>query len=263
MRRSRVEVENAIRKAAAQVADAVREPSATSRPIRNSTRNVGDVGAHVAMGQGLFAELIEGATSPFENIDDFPGLNAKFLGEFTERDGSKLAGMIVESTRAFLDVSQKYTDDHVVNFHFRGKLAMTDFMSYALYHVLAHSYEIAMATGKPNPIDRSTACLTMPFFKAVAPMVVDPGPARGLQACIEIRVRKCEKFAFEFRDGNVAVLQPPPRKVDCYLSADPVDLFLTATGLVSHWRGISKGGLFSWGKRPWLALRLTKLLRAP
>jgi len=259
----RVEVENAITTAAAQIANAVREPSVTGRPIRNSTRNVGDVGAHVAMGQGLFADLIQGATSPFEAIDDFPGLNQQFLSEFTERDGAKLAEMIVESTQSFLDVSHKYPDDHVVNFHFRGKLGMTDFMSYALYHVLAHSYEIAMATGKPNPIDGRTACLTMPFFKAVAPMVVNPDAARGLQACIEIRVRKCDRFAFDFRDGGVTVLQPSPSKVDCYLSADPVDLFLTATGLVSQWRGISKGGLFSWGKRPWLALRLTKLLRAP
>jgi hypothetical protein len=64
-------------------------------------------------------------------------------------------------------------------------------------------------------------------------------------------------------DGEAVVETIPSRRVDCYISADPVAFFLVATGLESHWRLIARGKLMTWGRRPWLAVRLPTLFVVP
>lgn len=55
----------------------------------------------------------------------------------------------------------------------------------------------------------------------------------------------------------------PSRRVDCHISADPVAFFLLGSGLASQWPLIARGKLMTWGRKPWLALKLASLFVSP
>ncbi len=76
-------------------------------------------------------------------------------------------------------------------------------------------------------------------------------------------VQRGSRFAVTVIDGEAVVETIPSRRVDCYISADLVTFFLVATGLESQWRLVARAKLMTWGRRPWLAVRLPTLFVVP
>jgi len=258
-----MQVRKAIQSAAADLAGVVASLDSTEGRVPRSERTVGDVAAHVGMGQRFFGQLIQGASSPFVEIHDFAPINEKRLADNKERRGPQLAGEILDGASSFLEISKDVPDDQPINFHFGTTLPMAVFACYVLYHVLVHGYEISLALGRPNPIDADRARLGIYFLKAAAPFVVDAKAAANVRECVEIRIRGGQRFTFKFDDGTLTVHDEPPALVACRLWADPVAFFLVGTGYVNQWRAISKGQMFAWGRKPWVALRLTRLIKGP
>jgi hypothetical protein len=51
--------------------------------------------------------------------------------------------------------------------------------------------------------------------------------------------------------------------VDCRISADPVAFLLVAYGRQAQWRPVLLGRMTAWGRRPWRAFALKRLLVNP
>ena len=66
-----------------------------------------------------------------------------------------------------------------------------------------------------------------------------------------------------FEDGTARFETPGSRRVDCHIGANAAALFLVIWGRQNPWRTILRGGLISWGRRPWLGPKLRQLLRNP
>ena len=51
--------------------------------------------------------------------------------------------------------------------------------------------------------------------------------------------------------------------VDCHISADPVAFLIVAYGRGSQWPPILRGKITAWGRKPWRAFGLMRLLVNP
>ena len=64
--------------------------------------------------------------------------------------------------------------------------------------------------------------------------------------------------------GNEATVEPSPNvPVDCRISAGPVAFLLVAYGRQAQWQPVLLGRITAWGRRPWRAFALQRLLVNP
>ncbi|MGH3886727.1 MAG: SCP2 sterol-binding domain-containing protein [Pseudonocardiaceae bacterium] len=141
------------------------------------------------------------------------------------------------------------------------------------YHLLnetvMHGYDIAHAAGRQWRIEPAHAAMVLgrfivPVFQALGSRaMVNAEKAAGLRATYDVRIRGGDRFHFIFDGGELNVVEPSSRRVDCHISADPVAFLMLAWGRQSQWPAIAKGKLIAWGRRPWLGPQLRGLIRNP
>ncbi|MGH2809934.1 MAG: hypothetical protein ACRDIA_03515 [Actinomycetota bacterium] len=254
----------AIEVVAAEVAGMLRMPGAAEKRIPRSEWTLGQAAAHIALAQTAFAQILKGAESPFGEgrVHDFAPVNAKYLSMFTERDGPTLAGLIEERTLAYLDEVVSLPPDHMVSHHW-GKTRVDQWSSYMLFHLLMHGCAMAKAVKRPPPVRPEYAPLLVPFLKMVTPRMFDPGKAKRLKACFDVRVRGQGRFFVTVDSDRAEFHDSSPRRADCHLSVDPVAFFMVAGGVISQWGPILKGQMLAWGRKPWLAFRFKSMFPNP
>lgn len=266
----RDQLEDALRAAGDRIAFLIRYLPDTGVRVPGSEWTVGDTAAHIVLGHRLYTRLLRGGDSPFTGRDSFftdgkarSSVNASVLPALPERDGAVLADLVVAATAGLLDAAATSSPTRAVRWHW-AELPLGSFVCVALMHALGHGYDIARGLRRRFPVGHDEALLALEGVLAVMPLFVDREAARGLRACLQIRVRRGPRVWLVFDDGDVTVHRTRPgRRVDCSLSAEPVALFLVALGRRSQWWGIARGKLVAWGRKPWLALQLTSLFPTP
>jgi hypothetical protein len=104
----------------------------------------------------------------------------------------------------------------------------------------------------------------VPVLQSLGPRaMVNAGKATGLRATYDIRIRGGDRFDFIFDDGELNIVEPSSRRVDCHISADPVAFLLVVWNRQSQWPAIATGKLMAWGRKPWLGPQLRALMRNP
>jgi hypothetical protein len=129
--------------------------------------------------------------------------------------------------------------------------------------VLVHGWDLSRVTKHNWTISRADALRAIEGVAEVAPHFVDAGNARDLRGTYCIRLRGGGTYAFEFDRGTLTVSGDAAGRVDCRISAEPRTFLLTTFGRVTPFRAAATGGVFAYGRRPWLAFRLVSLLRNP
>ena len=212
--------------------------------------------------------FVGGGSSPYTGRDSFftdgkprSPLNG-LVDRCPERDGARLADLLVEETPLLFEAAARYPDRHLVPWHWTT-IELAPLLSTALMHSLEHGYDIAKALGRPFPIASAEARLALDGLIAILPVFLDKEAARGIRACVDMRIRGGSRAFLLLDDGEASVHPSAPRRVDCHLSADPVALFLVALGRANQWGPIARGKLVAWGRKPWLALKLTTLFPSP
>ncbi|MGH8900188.1 MAG: DinB family protein [Egibacteraceae bacterium] len=252
----------AVEAVAGSIAEMLRGLPDTGVRIPNSDWSVGEAAAHLAVSQECYTEWLKGRSPyPDTHVTTFASVNAQSLEELSERDGAVLATLIVSRTRAFLEESASYPVQHQVHPHY-GPMDLPSFTSLMLVHLLTHGWPMAKALGRPSPLEPAHTDLAIPCLQAVLPSVLNEAGQRQ-DACLEVRIRGGRRFAVVFDNGSVTVEDAPTKRVDCYLSADPVAFFLVACGLRSQWGLIAQGKLIAWGLKPWLALKFKSYFPNP
>ncbi|MFJ9446598.1 maleylpyruvate isomerase family mycothiol-dependent enzyme [Kitasatospora sp. NPDC101235] len=232
--------------------------------IPGSAWTVAEAAAHLAMANELMAALAVGEERPYG--DGTPGslaaANAASLAERPERDPAVLAEEIARQTREFAAAAGPRAGTEPVLTPL-GRMDLDTLGAYLLTHMLGHLYDIAVALGRPHPIDRQRVELTMPFLRTAMPRVTDARTAAGHSACYRLRVRGLDGFAVTFTDGAAAVSQEPPRRPDCTILVEPVTFLLLALGRCTATGALVRGKVLAWGRRPWLAPAFPGLFTAP
>ncbi|MER7672352.1 maleylpyruvate isomerase family mycothiol-dependent enzyme [Kitasatospora sp. NPDC096128] len=233
-------------------------------PVPGSAWTVAEAAAHLAMANELMAALAAGEQRSYG--DGTPGslaaANAAALAERPERDPAVLAAQIARRAREFTAAAAPRAGTEAVSTPLGG-MDLDTLGAYLLTHMLGHLYDIALALGRPHPLDRHRVALTVPFLRTAMPRVVDARAAAGHNACYRLRLRGLQGFAVTFTDGAAVVGQEPPRRPDCTILTDPVAFFLIALGRYSATDALLRGKVLAWGRRPWLAATFPTLFTAP
>ncbi|MER6396721.1 maleylpyruvate isomerase family mycothiol-dependent enzyme [Kitasatospora sp. NPDC001603] len=249
---------------AEDIAALLRDRPDTGRPIPGALWTVGEAAAHLALANGLMAELAAGERRTYG--DGTPaGLaaaNAASLAAFPERDAVVLAEQIVRHARAFTEAcADRPASTEVLTP--LGPMDLATLASYLITHMLGHGYDLAVALRRPHMVDRHRVALTVPFLMAAMPRVVDGRSAAGHTACYDLRVRGGARFTVTFRDGVAEVSAGPARRPDCTILTEPVAFLLLALGRCGPYAVLARGKVLAWGRRPWLALGFPLLFTAP
>ncbi|MDP8925306.1 MAG: maleylpyruvate isomerase family mycothiol-dependent enzyme [Chloroflexota bacterium] len=257
------ETRAALRVMAERAADLLRSAPAATVPIPRSGWTVADAAAHLVLGARLYADLAAGADSPFTDLRDLAGTNARLLGQFPERRAAPLADALLAAERDFLAALTGRSGTEPVRWHQGIPLTLSALAHLQLGELLIHGWDIARGVGRPWPIEPAHARLVLSSLPTVLPWFVDERAARGVRARYDIRIRRGPRFVCHVADGRLTIEPSGAGPVDCIISADPVAFLLVGYGRVSQWGPILRGQMLAWGRKPWLAFAFKRLLRNP
>lgn len=254
-------------RAAGRVAELFRSAPAPDRRVPGSEWTVGDVAAHLASGVDAYAGYLAGSTEPRADVSDLPGgslaaSNAANLATVADRDVDRLAGQIRSGAGGLVAAVAGRDGPEPVFWHGRT-VALSTFLASAVAELLVHGLDVARALRRPWPIEREDARLVDLALVPLLPLLVHPERAKGVTATYELRFRGGGRATLAFRDGDLDASVGAAERADCRIGADPVAFLLVAYGRRSQWSAIAGGRLTAWGRRPWLALRLTGMLVTP
>jgi hypothetical protein len=241
---------------------------------------VADVAAHIshaAAGELMLAKSVgssNGAGLP--RADDIIAAAAQFnaasLEADTERDPSVLADRIEQCVAEFIDTMTSPRGDEPVTWLGGVVLPSAALACHLLEEILVHGFDIARAEQRPWPIAPEHAALGFCFVidllrfsnSDIRRAFVDQGAAAEVHASYDFEMRRGRRDFLVFEDGLVTVEEPSSsRRVDCHISADPVVALLLGMGRIGRIKPALTGKLTAWGRKPWLAFRLSSLLRSP
>lgn len=255
----------AIRETAGAIAALLEGATDMALPVPGLEWTVGETAAHLALANGLMADLASGRERLYGDgtPQSLAAANARSLAEFPERAAGPLAAMIVEQADVFLDEVDRAVADGTAGRRLVTPLGPMDLdilASYLLTHMLGHGYDLARGLRRPHMINETRVGLCLPFLKTAMPRVA---AASALTARYTLRVRGGATFGVTFTDGTVEVLPEPPERSDCTILTEPVAFLLIALGRLGPWQAMARGGVLAWGRKPWLAPRFSTLFDAP
>jgi uncharacterized protein (TIGR03083 family) len=258
----------AVRDAAGRFAALARQVTDPSAPVRDSTWTTGDLVAHVTGGLEAYVRYLNGDDEAVVDVSDVAG------GSLVASNRQRLAEESVRSIPALLNrasialerlpaaIAGRSADD-IVPWHGRRE-PLRSLLATALAEQLLHGRDLARTIGAPWTISKQDAALVVHNVAPLLPVLVDQRTASSLEASIRIKVRGGDTIRLAFDRGTLTVNGAHDReRCDATISADPLAFLLVAYGRCGQWSQIARGRLLAWGRKPWLALRLTKYLVHP
>lgn len=247
---------------AARVADLIRLQNDTSIKIKKSEWTVGDALAHLVISQIVSRQVLQGKKNPYRNAhkETVAAMNAQLLEEFTERDGRKLATLLIIETDNLLKEISRHNDTALVKTHLEKMDVMTC-ISYNLCHLLIHGSAVAKTLNKPLPLEEKHVAMVLPFLKHAMLTIFDKELAKDFQGIVAIHLENVTQFAMYFDNGSLRIEEKIPKHVDCHIFIDPQTYFLVATRVTGQWQPFIRGRIKLRGSKPWLALSLPKYFK--
>jgi uncharacterized protein (TIGR03083 family) len=232
------------------------------RKVPHLSWSIGETGAHVLSMLRLYPDPLAGGPPFWTSLTAGDAENARRIAEIRERDPGELADAIDVAAPKFREAFATY-DEELAPWHAGLRVPSAAIVGIQAGDTLIHGWDIARALGRRWEIDPADACLSISAVAPVAAYFVDEEEARGLTATYGIRLRGGPEFTFTFADGSLTTVEGRPPHADCRMSVEPAAYLLAGYGRVPVWRSAIRGRLASYGRRPWLGLKFTSLLRNP
>jgi uncharacterized protein (TIGR03083 family) len=235
-----------------------------STPIPGLDWNVEDLARHVLSAARSYERGAESDTPGWRDLAQGPAENARLMEELAlEHGGDEIIAALRATTARLHETWGRLAPEDVVAWHDDVRLPVRTIAELVLSDVLVHGWDLCRATKRDWTIYRADATRAIDGVAAVAPLFVDTDNARDFRGTFRVRLRGGGAYTFAFDLGELTVGEDEPERVDCRISADPCMFLLTTFGRVTPLRAAATGGVVAYGRRPWLAFRLTSLLRNP
>ncbi|MWK40591.1 maleylpyruvate isomerase family mycothiol-dependent enzyme [Actinomadura sp. J1-007] len=218
---------------------------------------VTDVFGHVAMEPGRYRDLALGGGEWPSTAAGLPAFNDAQIAGLPNRDIGELAAVLRRDLQAFLETIEEQDPERLMMFDGDQRIRADRSLGTLIAEFVVHGHDIARATGRPWPIDPALVPMILTGLHQVMPGWVDRGSVGGHTATYQIRLRGGPTHVYRFRAGELSIDPPEPGRIDVRVSADPVTWLLLSYGRVAPWRPALTGKVFAYGRRPWLAPRLT------
>ena len=246
------------------MATLLRYIGSTDVPIPHMTWTVAQCAVHQIVGDHMYAHQVvgPGASMTLEQTSD---VNDWAVEPAAGLAPDSLAADLKGSTARFVEAVQSLPEDATFQWWSGSNASVNTAVALLVAERLMHGWDIARATGKAWTIPPAEAAVAVSGSVAVMPLLVDPDKARGFTATYEMRVRGGPRFELTFQDGTLTTRPVfwETRDVDCRISASAETILLVGYGRTSQWRAALTGRMLASGRKPWLGLRLARLLRAP
>jgi uncharacterized protein (TIGR03083 family) len=228
-------------------------PNATI-PIKGMRWRVGELGAHIAQTAVVFTQATRGEVTAYGEHGDFNAkIDQRIVDELPERDPARLADLTeeryAELRRAFADRSDDELLPRFQSYSVAGLNAIW------VIDLSVHGYQIGRAVGRPFRVDNRAFRLAL---ETAIPFAFDPAGARGLYATYALHIQGTQPIVYTVEDGTIRV-ERDGAPVDCHLGVDPVAFLLVTLGVMPQWQAALTFKMRAWGRRPWLAMRVTKI----
>lgn len=233
--------------------------------------DVTQVATHISHATDAIAAMTAGGGNLIADIEGLPVMSRVMLEGEGRRPLAELADRIDASVTTFLAGMEAAaaTGDTSHSWLIQGtEMPLSTLTCHVLNELTVHGRDIAVALGKPWPIDRADAALILqgfvfPALHTLGRAMVVQEQAGDKRARFEVRLRGDGRAWAYFDKGDFSVEGEPQGKVDCKLSVDPEAFLLVSWGRISQWSAIPKGQLLASGRKPWLGLQLRSWLRNP
>ena len=253
---------SAVQMAARQVSDLVRSLPDPRAPVPGLDWTVGQVAAHMVAAAENYPRFATGQAAPEATIDLSEG-NWERIRQVGSHGLTELADLLVGETDRYLEQTAGLPADHRLPFFGGVTVNLAAQTGILLGEYVVHGHDLARSAGKPWRIDPSHAVLVIGAITTVLPRYLDQEAAQGVKVAYDIRIRGGPRFVFRVAGNQAAVELGPGGPVDCRISADPVAFLLVAYGRQAQWRPVLLGRMTAWGRRPWRAFGLKRLLINP
>jgi uncharacterized protein (TIGR03083 family) len=257
----------AVATACSRVTSLLRSASSPTAPALGDW-DVTDVALHLSHAVDAVSAMAKGGGNVLDDIWSLSVLTKVMVEGEGKRPLTEVADRIEASTAAFLAAMEQASDDGLRNWWVRGTAQpLSTLTCHLLNELVVHGRDIAVAEGVPWPIERGHANLIVngflfPVLGSLGRAMLSPAGA-GADAVFDVRVRGGGRAWLRFGDGDFTVTTSAQGPVDCHLSVDPEAFLLLAWGRLGQWPAIARGKLLSWGRKPWLGLRLRSWLKNP
>ncbi len=146
-----------------------------------------------------------------------------------------------------------------VQWHGGTELSPSGFAAVIGTEAIVHGYDVASAGRRYTACDPADAGIIMANALHLLPLYLDNAAAERVTASFDIRLRGGERRFLSLRDGVLDVSTRSGR-ADCVVLADAETFLLVGYNRMSQWRAALTGKIVTWGRKPWLALKLPRLL---
>lgn len=252
----------------ASLADSSRRWTELLRSLADTTPTavghwtIRDVAVHTSHIFGLFPELIEGGRSPIQDHLKIGEEWDEIVKTDPESDLAAIADRIELATKEFINLATPDVWESEVWWHGGLRAPVYSLAGILINEAEVHALDVAKAAGRDWTVSREKAIKAIVGLFPVLPYFVDHDQASAVNATFELRLRSGPTVYISIADGNLSI-DTQPRPVDCHLSVDPVDYLLIGYGRKGQWLPIATGRVATWGRKPWLSLKFSKLFHSP
>jgi uncharacterized protein (TIGR03083 family) len=226
--------------------------------------SVGDTATHTAQVFEMYVEAVTGDGSfPVPATSTLNDHWARRLADDPSRDPAAAADRIETAAATIWPGYRAMSAQDIVEWFGGVKVPAYTPPSIMITEALVHGFDIARAERLPWSIDRDVARLSVRGLFPILPQYVNEKEARDARICYELSLRGGPPAYLTFENGVLSVDQSPPRPVDCKLSVDPAAYLLVGYGRIGQLGPTFKGKVVAYGRKPWLGLKLGKLIASP
>jgi hypothetical protein len=261
---------NALVAATHRLGELLRSVREADTPVPGSTWSIQEAAVHVAASLSDYGESLSGmrplrtpnpALGP--TSEQIRAVNAERMSEIGEPDLPAIAQRISSIVERFIDATEGRHGDEPYDWYGKCESTLAAMTSVMLGEVVLHGRDIARAARTSWPIDRDDGELILLGALPLLPAYVDAEAARGVRASYEIALRGGPHVGVRIRDGVGIVEYPARAPFDCRMNVDPVTMVLVSYGRIPPLRGVLRGGILAWGRKPWMGLAFARMIANP
>lgn len=243
----------------------VRDADPTRRVPGTPKWDLGQLVAHVAIEARRYeTELTAvGEWSPSPSL--IAETNDRALADVPTHDVAGHAREIVRAVTAYTEAVAR-RDLDVPSHHLDGGILMAPKHAAGLLlgELVVHGYDAAGALDRKWTIDGSDAARVIAGIWSSLSGWVRPEAVAGHKAFYELRLRGHGHYFLRLAAGEARVdVTSASGRPDVVMSADPTALLLVLYGRMSRTHALLTGKAVSWGRKPFLALRLRDKFYVP